>query len=76
MGNKFYRMGDSFFLLEWYALSYSSWSLPVDVQRVPRTKTAQEIGAEQIKTWLKAEQPVWKLWTSQQQMVNMAIPAF
>jgi hypothetical protein len=24
-------------------------SLPVDVQRVPSTKTAQEIGAEQIK---------------------------
>jgi len=37
-------------LLEWCAQPHSSWSLPVDVRRVPSTQTAQEIGAEQIKS--------------------------
>jgi hypothetical protein len=36
-------------LLEWCAEPHSSWSLPVDVRRVPSTQTAQEVGAEQIQ---------------------------
>lgn len=43
-------IGYPYSLLEWCAQPHSSWSLPVDVRRVPSTKTAQEIGAEQIKT--------------------------
>jgi hypothetical protein len=42
-------IGYPYSLLEWCAQPHSSWSLPVDVRRVPSTKTAQEIGAEQIK---------------------------
>ena len=42
-------VGYPYSLLEWCAEPHSSWSLPVDVRRVPSTKTAQEIGAEQIK---------------------------
>ena len=37
-------------LLEWCAEPHSSWSLPVDVRRVPSTQTAQEVGVEQIQT--------------------------
>jgi hypothetical protein len=43
-------VGYPYSLLEWCAEPHSSWSLPVDVRRVPSTKTAQEIGAEQIKS--------------------------
>jgi hypothetical protein len=43
-------IGYPYSLLEWCAQPHSSWSLPVDVRRVPSTKTAQEIGAEQIKS--------------------------
>jgi len=43
-------IGYPYSLLEWCAQPHSSWSLPVDVRRVPSTQTAQEIGAEQIKT--------------------------
>jgi hypothetical protein len=43
-------VGYPYSLLEWCAQPHSSWSLPVDVRRVPSTKTAQEIGAEQIKS--------------------------
>ena len=46
-------IGYPYSLLEWCAEPYSSWSLPVDVRRVPSTKTAQEIGAEQIKSLSK-----------------------
>jgi hypothetical protein len=42
-------IGYPYSLLEWCAEPHSSWSLPVDVRRVPSTKTAQEVGAEQIK---------------------------
>ena len=42
-------IGYPYSLLEWCAQPHSSWSLPVDVRRVPSTKTAREIGAEQIK---------------------------
>jgi len=43
-------IGYPYSLLEWCAQPHSSWSLPVDVRRVPSTKTAQEIGVEQIKS--------------------------
>jgi hypothetical protein len=42
-------IGYPYSLLEWCAEPHSSWSLPVDVRRVPSTQTAQEVGAEQIK---------------------------
>jgi len=42
-------VGYPYSLLEWCVEPHSSWSLPVDVRRVPSTQTAQEIGAEQIK---------------------------
>jgi hypothetical protein len=41
-------------LLEWCAEPHSSWSLPVDVRRVPSTQTTQEVGAEQIKALAQA----------------------
>jgi hypothetical protein len=40
-------IGYPYSLLEWRAESHSSWSLPVDVRRIPSQKTAQEVGAEQ-----------------------------
>jgi hypothetical protein len=43
-------IGYPYSLLEWCAEPHSSWSLPVDVRRVPSTQTAQEIGAEQIRS--------------------------
>jgi hypothetical protein len=43
-------IGYPYSLLEWCVQPHSSWSLPVDVRRVPSTKTAQEIGAEQIRS--------------------------
>jgi len=43
-------IGYPYSLLEWCAEPHSSWSLPVDVRRVPSTQTAQEVGAEQIKS--------------------------
>jgi hypothetical protein len=42
-------VGYPYSLLEWCAEPHSSWSLPVDVRRVPSTQTAQEVGAEQIQ---------------------------
>jgi hypothetical protein len=42
-------IGYPYSLLEWCAKPHSSWSLPVDVRRVPSTQTAQEVGAEQIQ---------------------------
>ena len=47
-------IGYPYSLLEWCAEPHSSWSLPIDVRRVPSTKTTQEIGAEQTKTLAKA----------------------
>jgi hypothetical protein len=42
-------VGYPYSLLEWCVEPHSSWSLPIDVQRVPSTQTAQEVGAAQIK---------------------------
>jgi hypothetical protein len=42
-------VGYPYSLLEWCVEPHTSWSLPIDVQRVPSTQTAQEVGAAQIK---------------------------
>ncbi len=42
-------IGYPYSLLEWCVEPHSSWSLPVDVRRVPSTQTIQEVGAEQIQ---------------------------
>jgi hypothetical protein len=47
-------VGYPYSLLEWCAEPHSSWSLPVDVRRVPSTQTAQAIGAEQIQSLAQA----------------------
>lgn len=47
-------VGYPYSLLEWCVEPHSSWSLPVDVRRVPSTQTAQEAGAEQIQALAKA----------------------
>jgi hypothetical protein len=47
-------IGYPYSLLEWCVEPHSSWSLPVDVRRVPSTQTAQEMGAEQIKALAEA----------------------
>lgn len=43
-------VGYPYSLLEWCVEPHTSWSLPIDVRRVPATQTAQAIGAEQIRT--------------------------
>lgn len=47
-------VGYPYSLLEWCAEPHSSWSLPVDIRRVPSTQTAQAVGAEQIQALAKA----------------------
>jgi hypothetical protein len=47
-------IGYPYSLLEWCAEPHSSWSLPVDVRRIPSQKTAQEVGAEQVRALLEA----------------------
>lgn len=47
-------IGYPYSLLEWCVEPHSSWSLPVDVRRVPSTQTAQEVGTEQIRTLAEA----------------------
>jgi hypothetical protein len=47
-------IGYPYSLLEWCAEPHTSWSLPVDVRRVPSTQTAQEVGAEQIRALAQA----------------------
>jgi DDE superfamily endonuclease len=43
-------IGYPYSLLEWCAEPHSSWSLPLDVRRIPSTRTAQEIAVEQIQS--------------------------
>jgi hypothetical protein len=40
--------------LEWCTEAHTSWSLPIDVRRVPSVQTAQEVGVEQIKALAQA----------------------
>lgn len=47
-------IGYPYSLLEWCAEPHSSWSLPVDVRRVPSFQTAQEVGAEQVQALAQA----------------------
>lgn len=42
-------IGYPYSLLEWCAEPHSSWSLPLDVRRIPSEKSAQEVGAEQVQ---------------------------
>jgi hypothetical protein len=49
-------VGYPYSLLEWSPEVRSSWSLPIDVRRVPSTQTAQELGAIQIKDLARARQ--------------------
>lgn len=51
-------IGYPYSCLEWCVEPHSSWSLPIDVRRVPSTQTAQEVGAEQIKALAKARSTV------------------
>lgn len=46
--------GYPYSFLEWCAEVHTSWSLPLDVRRIPSTQTAQEVGAEQIKALAQA----------------------
>lgn len=41
--------GYPYSLLEWCAEAHSSWSLPLSVRRIPSRKTAQAVGAEQVR---------------------------
>jgi hypothetical protein len=47
-------IGYPYSLLEWCAEPHSSWSLPIDVRRIPSTQTAQNVGAEQIHALAEA----------------------
>ena len=49
-------VGYPYSLLEWCVEPHTSWSLPIDVRRVPATQTAQAIGAEQIQTLAQSRQ--------------------
>jgi hypothetical protein len=49
-------VGYPYSLLEWCVEPHTSWSLPIDVRRVPATQTAQAIGAEQIQTLVQSRQ--------------------
>lgn len=42
-------IGYPYSLLEWCAKPHSSWSLPLDVRRIPGQKRAQEVGAAQVQ---------------------------
>lgn len=42
-------VGYPYSLLEWCAEPHSSWSLPLDVRRVPSHQTAQAVGAVQVQ---------------------------
>lgn len=49
-------MGYPYSLLEWCVEPHTSWSLPIDVRRVPAHQTAQAIGAEQIRGLAESRQ--------------------
>jgi hypothetical protein len=53
-------VGYPYSLLEWCVEPHTSWSLPIDVRRVPADQTAQAIGAEQIRTLAKSRQTCLK----------------
>jgi hypothetical protein len=47
-------IGHPYSMLEWVEAAHSSWSLPVNVQRIDSRQTAQEVGAEQIQALASA----------------------
>jgi hypothetical protein len=47
-------VGYPYSLLEWCVEPHSSWSLPVDIRRVPSSQTAQALGAEQVQSLAEA----------------------
>ncbi|NJC97164.1 MAG: transposase [Anaerolineae bacterium] len=49
-------VGYPYSLLEWCVEPHTSWSLPIDVRRVPAAQTTQAIGAEQIHTLAQSRQ--------------------
>jgi len=49
-------VGYPYSLLEWCVEPHTSWSLPIDVRRVPAKQTAQAIGAEQIRSLAESRQ--------------------
>jgi hypothetical protein len=49
-------VGYPYSLLEWCVEPHTSWSLPIDVRRVPATQTAQALGAEQVQTLAQSRQ--------------------
>jgi len=51
-------IGYPYSFLEWCVEPHSSWSLPIDVRRVPSTQTAQEVGADQIHALAEARTTV------------------
>ena len=53
-------VGYPYSLLEWCVEPHTSWSLPIDVRRVPATQTAQAIGAEQVQTLAQSRQTCLK----------------
>jgi len=49
-------VGYPYSLLEWIPMANASWSLPVDVRRIPSTLTAQQAGIEQVRALAAARQ--------------------
>lgn len=47
-------IGYPYSLLEWCAEAHSSWSLPLDVRRIPSAQTGQEVGVEQVQALAEA----------------------
>jgi hypothetical protein len=46
--------GYPYSLLEWGAQAHTSWSLPLDVQRIASEQTAQDVGAAQVQALAEA----------------------
>jgi hypothetical protein len=51
-------IGYPYSMLEWIVEAHTSWSLPIDTRRIESTKTAQEVGAEQIKALAEARKGI------------------
>ncbi len=49
-------IGYPYSLLEGCAEAHSSWSLPLEIRRIPSTQTAQDVGVEQVQALAEARQ--------------------
>jgi hypothetical protein len=47
-------VGYPYSLLDWVPMPHSSWSLSVNLQRIPSTQTAREVGVQQIQALSEA----------------------